>query len=497
MVCEAGSISGDDLELQDNIAGENNRNTDPLLTAPSASSPIKQQFYRMSEYFNILDRVFHYKRMNNGNGESSNNNASSSSDHLDNATTNNNLIVDANDGVFSNLSAKPESSFDRRERLLQLFHEQLQQQETHVQTGDQLFTTSSERDNTGVVYSPQFDNVYNINQLYEQLAGNAPQQPHTNNRIDDGEIEQNDKPPSYEEAHNDTVPSYWDLSPEGSLYYDEVCVNGLPAGSLINFVWNCIVSSSFQFFGFLITYILHTSHAAKEGSRCGLGITFISLGLKTMPNNVSNKVGKGKEIPRLQSLDPFNHDLEVFFKGSDAGSLTVIDENDKNMLENKKNEKENLIDDFKEYMETHYTSDYMITTKTLEKQSTETDGISMIRRGVDKVIEDIENSNTLNQYMYTDKAEFVKTDMFESKLSHGSEEKYDHTRNITLMKLLAIVLFISGGLLIIQSFYQYYQVKKMEAKLVLEQERLDVLRERYYEGRSVAVQDSSDPQEDA
>ena len=298
MVHEVGPMSGDDLELQDNNLVENNTNTDPLLTVPSPDSPIKQQFYRMSEYFNILDRVFHYKRMNNGNGESSNNSASSSNDHSYTPPSNNNSIVDANDGVFSNLSAKPESSFDRRERLLQLFHEQLQQQETHVQTGDQLFTTSSEQGNTGVVYSPQFDNVYNINQLYEHLAGSTSQQPHTN-RIDDGEIERIDKPPSYEEAHNDTVPSYWDLSPEGSLYYDEVCVNGLPAGSLINFVWNCIVSSSFQFFGFLITYILHTSHAAKEGSRCGLGITFISLGLKTMPNNVSNKVGKGKEIPRL------------------------------------------------------------------------------------------------------------------------------------------------------------------------------------------------------
>ncbi|KKA03983.1 Metal homeostatis protein HuBSD2 [Hanseniaspora uvarum DSM 2768] len=498
MVQDTNAMSNDDLELQDNTLefSEISRNTDALLLTPSQESPLRQQFYKMSEYFNILDRVFHYKRMNRNNenfGEN-NYNASSSSGQLDNQDSSP-IVEDANDGVFSNLSAKPESSIDRRERLIQLFHQQLQNQETHIPTSDQRFNSNAQVDNTGIVYSENatrhqvHGGVYNINQLYEQLAGNSLPPAHGNGRIDDGEIEHNDKPPSYDEAHNDTVPSYWDLSPEGSLYYDEICVNGLPAGSIVNFVWNCIVSACFQFFGFLLSYILHTSHAAKEGSRCGLGITFIFLGLRTMPNNVSNKVGKGKDIPKLQSLNPLNHDLDIFLKGLDSGSLTFIDENDNTMLEDKKNEKEHLIDDFKEYMETHYSSDYGIATKTLSKESTETEAIAMIKRGVEKVMEDIESSNTLNQYMQTDKAEFVKTDMFESTLSHGSEEKYDHTRNITLMKLLAIVLFISGGLLIIQSFYQYYQVKKMEAKLMIEQERLEILRDRYYEGRSVPVQE--------
>lgn len=40
-----------------------------------------------------------------------------------------------------------------------------------------------------------------------------------------------------------------------------------------------LVSMSFQFVGFLLTYLLHTTHAAKNGSRAGLGITLIQLGV--------------------------------------------------------------------------------------------------------------------------------------------------------------------------------------------------------------------------
>ncbi len=39
-----------------------------------------------------------------------------------------------------------------------------------------------------------------------------------------------------------------------------------------------LVSVSFQFVGFLLTYLLHTTHAAKLGSRAGLGITLIQYG---------------------------------------------------------------------------------------------------------------------------------------------------------------------------------------------------------------------------
>lgn len=41
--------------------------------------------------------------------------------------------------------------------------------------------------------------------------------------------------------------------------------------------------SSHHLAGFLLTYLLHTTHAAKNGSRAGLGITLIQLGVRTFP----------------------------------------------------------------------------------------------------------------------------------------------------------------------------------------------------------------------
>lgn len=39
-----------------------------------------------------------------------------------------------------------------------------------------------------------------------------------------------------------------------------------------------MISMSFQLVGFLLTYLLHTTHAAKNGSRAGLGITLVQFG---------------------------------------------------------------------------------------------------------------------------------------------------------------------------------------------------------------------------
>ena len=43
-------------------------------------------------------------------------------------------------------------------------------------------------------------------------------------------------------------------------------------------IFTVVVSATFQFVGFLLTYVLHTTHAAKYGSRVGLGITLIQFG---------------------------------------------------------------------------------------------------------------------------------------------------------------------------------------------------------------------------
>lgn len=55
-------------------------------------------------------------------------------------------------------------------------------------------------------------------------------------------------------------------------------VDGLPIGQPLSFAWSLLVSMSFQFVGFLLTYLLHTTHAARAGSRAGLGITLIQYG---------------------------------------------------------------------------------------------------------------------------------------------------------------------------------------------------------------------------
>lgn len=44
------------------------------------------------------------------------------------------------------------------------------------------------------------------------------------------------------------------------------------------FIANIFISFFFQFVGFVLTYLLATSHAAKFGSRAGLGLTLIQYG---------------------------------------------------------------------------------------------------------------------------------------------------------------------------------------------------------------------------
>jgi hypothetical protein len=70
-------------------------------------------------------------------------------------------------------------------------------------------------------------------------------------------------------------------------------IDHLPTGSLFSFLWNLLISISFQFVGFLLTYLLHTTHAARFGSRAGLGVTLIQYGfaLRTRSEEVTNGNG--------------------------------------------------------------------------------------------------------------------------------------------------------------------------------------------------------------
>ncbi|KAF5363649.1 hypothetical protein D9756_000493 [Leucocoprinus leucothites] len=91
----------------------------------------------------------------------------------------------------------------------------------------------------------------------------------------------NDAPPSYQTAQADAVPPYWETTVHAPFSPDsagEMIIDSLPTGSVFSFLWNMLVSVSFQFVGFLLTYLLHTTHAARLGSRAGLGITLIQYG---------------------------------------------------------------------------------------------------------------------------------------------------------------------------------------------------------------------------
>jgi hypothetical protein len=111
---------------------------------------------------------------------------------------------------------------------------------------------------------------------------------------------QKDAPPSYASAQADAVPPYWETTtihlPSGvsaSSIPGEMIIEGLATGTLFSFLWNMLVSISFQFVGFLLTFLLHTTHAAKYGSRAGLGVTLIQYGfaLRTRMEDVSDGSG--------------------------------------------------------------------------------------------------------------------------------------------------------------------------------------------------------------
>ncbi|KAK1752870.1 hypothetical protein QBC47DRAFT_453576 [Echria macrotheca] len=109
--------------------------------------------------------------------------------------------------------------------------------------------------------------------------------------------EKEEQPPTYEQAAADAAPPYWEttiLAP-GLGGPDEVYIDGMPVGSFFSFVWNGMISFSFQLVGFLLTYLLHSTHAAKNGSRAGLGITMIQYGfyLKGSPGSGSGSGGMG------------------------------------------------------------------------------------------------------------------------------------------------------------------------------------------------------------
>lgn len=134
---------------------------------------------------------------------------------------------------------------------------------------------------------------------------------------------------TYEEASADATPPYWEthvLSPYNLTGNpDDVFVDGLLVGSFFSFIWNGLISMSFQVIGFLLTYLLHTTHAAKHGSRAGLGITLVQYGfqMRYAPSNLADTAPDAPgSVPGDGSVpdDPNAHDFDPSDVGKDGGA---------------------------------------------------------------------------------------------------------------------------------------------------------------------------------
>lgn len=124
--------------------------------------------------------------------------------------------------------------------------------------------------------------------------------------------DETDRSQTYEQAAADSAPPYWEttiLAP-GLGGPDDVYVDGLPVGSVFSFIWNGMISMSFQLVGFLLTYLLHTTHAAKNGSRAGLGMTLIQYGFYMNSGNGNSTPAAGQDPSFTEPPDPNSHDFD-------------------------------------------------------------------------------------------------------------------------------------------------------------------------------------------
>ncbi|KAL0954815.1 hypothetical protein HGRIS_003760 [Hohenbuehelia grisea] len=112
-------------------------------------------------------------------------------------------------------------------------------------------------------------------------------------------------PPSYADAQADAVPPYWETTvhaPAALEAGEFMIIDDLPSGSFWIFGLNMFISFFFQFVGFLLTFLLHTSHAAKYGSRAGLGLTLIQYGFYSRAAQEEAAEGTVSDEDRIAAL---------------------------------------------------------------------------------------------------------------------------------------------------------------------------------------------------
>lgn len=112
-------------------------------------------------------------------------------------------------------------------------------------------------------------------------------------------------PPTYSEAARDQVPSY--VTAIAALP-PEPHVDGLRLGSPITLLLHMLASGVFGILGFLGTYLVHSSHASKQGSRLGLGLTFIRYSIESRPVSTDARTGRLNDPERLiyEQADEYN-----------------------------------------------------------------------------------------------------------------------------------------------------------------------------------------------
>ncbi|KAL2163823.1 hypothetical protein VTH06DRAFT_5882 [Thermothelomyces fergusii] len=170
--------------------------------------------------------------------------------------------------------------------------------------------------------APTTTRVYGSGIQSDGVFSNLTAKPET------GDAEKEDLPPSYEQAAADQAPPYWEttiLAP-GLGGPDDVFIDGLPVGSFFGFVWNAMISMAFQFVGFLLTYLLHSTHAAKNGSRAGLGITLIQYGF--MMKSAPPGAGPGAGVPPDMDADGYATPVNPNAHDFDAGDVQGGDSGD-------------------------------------------------------------------------------------------------------------------------------------------------------------------------
>ncbi|TPX44196.1 hypothetical protein SeLEV6574_g04646 [Synchytrium endobioticum] len=120
------------------------------------------------------------------------------------------------------------------------------------------------------------------------------------------------EPPSYNDVCvSSPAPPYMDttvITPNYGYGDDgDVLVEGMPVGNFFAFFINLMVSMSFDFIGFLLTSLLATSHAARCGSRSGLGITLIRYGFLLKSKALADQA-LGRGYSSDEYYDPANLD---------------------------------------------------------------------------------------------------------------------------------------------------------------------------------------------